>query len=83
MEKDEYYDYDDSVEEEINPVIDILALVSKVFIYIGIGIAVILLLYFLITLKIAKAFLYIIGLVIAYFFGYFFMFFLDKFISNN
>ena len=83
MEKDEYYDYDDSVEEENNPVIDVLALVSKVFIYIGIGIAVILLLYFLITLKIAKAFLYIIGLVIAYFFGYFFMFFLDKFISNN
>lgn len=83
MEKDEYYDYDDSVEEEINPIIDVLALVSKVFIYIGIGIAVILLLYFLITLKFAKAFLYIIGLVIAYFFGYFFMFFLDKFISNN
>ena len=90
-EYEEYPEYDDEdIEENYEDVgdadtvvVSTLAVISKWFIYIGVAIAAILLLYFVFTLKFSKIFLFILGLVIAYFFGYFFMFCLDTFISNN
>ena len=83
----EYEEYFvDSKEDEADvttTVVSTLASASKIFIYIGIGIAIILLIYFLVSLKFLNMFIYIIGLIVAYFFGYFFMFCLDTFISNN
>ena len=90
-EYEEYPEYDDEdIEENYEDVgdadtvvVSTLAVISKWFIYIGVAIAAILLLYFVFTLKFFNVFLFILGLVIAYFFGYFFMFCLDTFISNN
>ena len=70
-----------SVEEDENKVIAVLAFISTWFIRIGMVLAVIVLLYYLFTAKFLTAFLFIIGLVVAYFFGYFLMFLLDNFIS--
>ena len=85
-----YADYDEEevIEDEENAknttaVVSTLAIVSKGFIYIGVIITIILFLYFIFSLKFSSAVLFILGLVIAYFFGYFFMFCLDIFISNN
>ena len=76
MENEYEYDY-----EERYTLIYILTIISKWFIRIGMVIAVILLLYFIFTLKFFNALLFIIGLLIAYIFGYFFMFCLDKLLS--
>lgn len=79
------YDYEENYEEEKtqSDTIRILDLISTWFIRIGLGIGVILLLYFVFSGKFLEAILYIIGLVFCYFFGYFFMFCLDTFISKN
>ena len=85
----EKYD-DEFLEEEVDEnessefnMISFLSVASVWFIRFGMVVAVILLVYFIVVGKIATAFLYILGLVVAYFFGYGFMFFLDKFIENN
>lgn len=85
----EKYD-DEFLEEEVDEnessefnMISFLSVASVWFIRFGMVVAVILLVYFIVVGKIATAFLYILGLVVAYFFGYGFMFFLDKFIESN
>ena len=85
----EKYD-DEFLEEEVDEnessdfnMISFLSVASIWFIRFGMVVAVILLVYFIVVGKIVTALLYILGLVVAYFFGYGFMFFLDKFIENN
>ena len=78
--------YDDGyLEEELDEndnsdfnMISFLSIASVWFIRFGMVVAVILLVYFIVVGKIGTAFLYILGLVFAYFFGYGFMFFLDN-----
>jgi len=81
---DEYdEDYDDEEEEITNDsMILLLDFIATWFIRIGVVLAVIALIYYIAVGKIFTAFMYIIGLVVAYFFGYFFMFCLDKFLSE-
>ena len=85
----ENYD-DEFLEEELDEnensefnMISFLSIASVWFIRFGMVVAVILLIYFIVVGKIGTAFLYILGLVVAYFFGYGFMFCLDKFIESN
>ena len=85
----EKYD-DEFLEEEVDEnessefnMISFLSVASIWFIRFGMVVAVILLVYFIVVGKIATALLYILGLVVAYFFGYGFMFCLDKFIESN
>ncbi len=85
----EKYD-DEFLEEEVDEnessefnMISFLSVASIWFIRFGMVVAVILLVYFIVVGKIVTALLYILGLVVAYFFGYGFMFFLDKFIESN
>ena len=84
-----YEDYDSEkktkvvVKEESKTWVDILALISTWFIRIGVVLAVILFIYFIITLKIGKAFLFLIGLAVAFGFGYLFMYCLDWLTTNN
>ena len=76
-------DYDDEYEEEEkdSSIIPILGTIAKWFIRIGIVCAVIVCIYYLVKLQITSLLLYIIGLIIAYFFGYFIMFCIDKIAS--
>ena len=69
------------VDEDENPTISILSFIATWFIRIGIVIGVIVLLYFLFKGQIGKALLFILGLLVSYGFGYFFMFCLDKILS--
>ena len=85
----EKYD-DEFLEEEVDEnessefnMISFLSVASVWFIRFGMVVAVILLVYFIVVGKIVTALLYILGLVVAYFFGYGFMFCLDKFIESN
>ena len=61
----------------------ILSFVSKWFSIIGVIIAIILIAYFIVTGQFQNLILYILGLVAAFFFGWFFMYFLVKFTENN
>ena len=85
MKSYDLYDELEDIEEyeEESPVISLLSIFSKWFIRIGIIIAVVLFLYYIFTGKIASAFLFVLGLVAAFFFGYLFMFLLDKLVSSN
>lgn len=76
-------DYEDEYEEKDSSLIPFLATIAKWFIRIGIVCAVIVGIYYLVKLQIVNLLLFIIGLLIAYFFGYFFMFCLDKLTSNK
>ena len=76
-------DDDDEVEETSSGIIELLRIFSKWFIRIGMGIAVLLFLYFLFTFQFLSILLFAIGLVVSYFFGYFFMFCLDTFLAND
>ena len=77
-------DYEDDYEEEKDSsIIPILGTIVKWFIRLGIVFAVIVALYYLIKLQITSFLLFIVGLVIAYFFGYFVMFCIDKVASLN
>ena len=71
-------EYDDDTS-----IIPFLSIASKWFIRIGIVIGVILLVYFIVKTDFMAAFLFLIGMIIAYFFGYFFMFCLDKLTTMN
>ena len=81
---------DDFLDEEVDEnensefnIISFLLVASVWFIRFGIVVAVILLFYFIVVGKIATAFLYVLGLIVAYFFGYGFMFCLDNIIESN
>ena len=76
-------DYAEIEEANKEGMISILNFFSTWFIRIGIVLAVILFIYYIVTGNILSAFLYLVGLVVAFFFGYAFMFLLDKFISAN
>ena len=81
-----YQDIDEDEElEEVEETswIPVLSVISKWFIRIGIVIGIILLIYFIVVGKVFSAFIFVIGLIVAYFFGYFFMFCLDKLTSMN
>ena len=78
---DELEDIEDYEEQSL--VISLLSIFSKWFIRVGMVVAIILFLYYLFTGKIASAFLFVLGLVAAFFFGYIFMFLLDKLVSSN
>ncbi|MBQ6323859.1 MAG: hypothetical protein IJI22_03400 [Bacilli bacterium] len=86
---EEYEDYDDTTTKVVvkkkndKTWIDILAFISTWFIRIGMVIAIILFIYFIITLKIGKALLFLIGLAVAFGFGYLFMCCLDWLTTNN
>ena len=80
---DEYFDDDhnsSSVDEGFD-MIHFLDIFSTWFIRIGLAIGVILLIYYIVVGNIFSALLFILGMVVAYAFGYFFMFCLDKFMS--
>ena len=85
MKSYDLYDELEDIEdyEEQSPVISLLSIFSKWFIRVGMVVAIILFLYYLFTGKITSAFLFVLGLVAAFFFGYIFMFLLDKLVSSN
>ena len=56
-----------------------LSIFLVVFKWLGIAIAVVLIAYFITQGRIKSLLLYILGLVVAFFFGYFFMFLLNRF----
>ena len=80
---DEYEDDYEEEEKSENTTIWLLDLISTWFIRIGIVLAAIALIYFVVMGQFFSAFLYIIGLLVAYGFGYFFMFCLDRFLSTD
>ena len=71
------YEYEEEIEER-NDMIPLLNLIVTWFIRIGLVFAGIAFFYYVAMGEFFTAFLYIIGLILAYFFGYFFMFCLDK-----
>ncbi len=73
-----YQDIDDYEEEKDSSIIPILGTIAKWFIRIGMVCAVIVAIYYLVKLQIVNLLLFIIGLIIFYFFGYFVMFCIDK-----
>ena len=77
---DEYEDYE---EENDSLFIATLATISKWFIRVGIVIAIILFIYYIVTGKVTSGLLFLLGLIVAYFFGYGFMFLLDRLVSDN
>ncbi|MBR5370028.1 MAG: hypothetical protein IK137_01855 [Bacilli bacterium] len=76
-------DYEDEYEEKDSSVMPLLGTLVKWFIGIGVVCAVIVVIYYLVKLQITNLLLFMIGLIIAYFCGYFFMFCLDKLTSNK
>ena len=78
-----YQDIDDEEYEEESSIIPLLGTIAKWFIRIGIVCAVIVGLYYLLKLQIVNLLVYVVILIVAYFFGYFFMFCLDKIFDNK
>ena len=78
---EEYEDYYD--DESDSAFIGTLAFISKWFIRIGIVIAIIVFIYYIMVGKVSSALLFVLGLIVAYFFGYGFMFLLDKLVDSN
>ena len=82
-----YQDFDDEDYEEYednkSTTLSILGNIAKWFIRLGIVFAVIVGIYYLVKLQIVNLLLFIVGLIISYFFGYFFMFCLDKLNENK
>ena len=82
-DNDYYVEVEDNTEDDDDDYdtsgswISILEIISKWFIRIGLVIAAILLVLFLVTLKIKTLLLFLLGLVVAFLFGYFFMYCLD------
>jgi hypothetical protein len=76
-------EYEEEYDDEDVSIIPLLSTISKWFIRIGIVVAVILLLFFIVKTDFMSAFLFVIGMIVAYFFGYLFMFCLDKFVTMN
>jgi len=81
IEDESYEDLDDGMSK-IN-FISILSVFSVWFIRVGIILMIFLVIMFFVTGKVLNAFLYIGGLILAFFFGYFFMFCLDGCMSRR
>ena len=71
--------YNSSKKHEDNSLYKFLNIFLVVFKWLGIAIAVVLIAYFITQGKIKSLLLYILGLIISFFFGYFFMYILNKF----
>ena len=69
-----YYTYDSD-----NGIYKFLSMFLVIFKWIGVAIAIILIAYFITQGNMKSLLMYIIGLVFAFFFGYFFMFIFNKF----
>lgn len=85
-EEDNYDDDYEELEEKkfnLGSALSVIALISTWFIRIGVAMGICLLIAFFVMGKIATAFLYVIGLVVAFFFGYGFMFCLDHFMVKK
>ena len=90
VESDDDYDDNSEDEEETNPyytyddnsIYKFLSIFIIVFKWIGVAIAIILISYFITQGNMKSLLMYILGLVIAFFFGYFFMFILNKFTED-
>lgn len=91
VESNDYEDYDDEDDEEEtnsyytyddNSIYKFLSIFIVVFKWIGVAIAIILISYFITQGNMKSLLMYILGLVFAFFFGYFFMFILNKFTED-
>ena len=80
---DNYYYEDELDEEDKSVIIATISLVSTWFIRFGIVVTGILVLYFLFSAKFSTLLIYLISLVLAFFFGYAFMYLLEKFTEDN
>lgn len=86
MKDYDYYDdeYESNDEKEDNfDLASVLSFIATWFIRIGMVIAVILFAVFLFSGKVMTALFYIIGLIVAFFFGYAIMFLIDYFSFND
>lgn len=71
------------LSEAASTIVNSLMSFSNIFGIIGMVIAAILILFFIFTLQFDSLVLYLVVLIISFFFGYGFMYFLDYFTSNN
>lgn len=71
------------LSEAASTIVNSLMSFSNIFGIIGMVIAAILILFFIFTLQFDSLILYLVVLIISFFFGYGFMYFLDYFTSNN
>lgn len=69
--------------EAASTIVNSLMSFSNLFGIIGMVIAAILILFFIFTLQFDSLILYLVVLIVSFFFGYGFMYFLDLFTSNN
>lgn len=85
VESDDYINEDaETLDEDLGgDMIFIFSLISTWFGRVGIIIAILLILYFLFTAKFTTMILYVVGLIGAFFFGYLFMYLLERFTSSN
>lgn len=72
-------DKDYNKKREDSPLYKFLNIFLVVFKWLGIAIAVVLIAYFITQGKIKSLLLYILGLIVSFFFGYFFMYILNRF----
>lgn len=84
---DDSYEDDNNYEEvdskrEVNLII-VLGILSNWFIKLGIVLAICLLIMFFVTGKVMVAFIYVFGLIVAFSFGYVFMFCIDHFLTRS
>lgn len=79
-EESNYEEFDS--KSEVNLIV-ILEILSRWFIRLGIILAICLLIMFFITGKVMTAFLYVFGLIVAFSFGYVFMFCIDHLLSRS
>ena len=80
---DDTEEYEEFNEEDKSDIISTISLVSTWFIRFGIVVTGILVLYFLFSAKFSTLLIYLISLVLAFFFGYVFMYLLEKFTEDN
>lgn len=71
------------LSETASTIITTLSSFSNIFGIMGMVIAAVLILFFIFTLQFDSLVLYLVVLIISFFFGYGFMYFLDYFTSNN
>lgn len=85
VESDDYINEDaETLDEDLGgDMIFIFTLISTWFGRVGIIIAIMLILYFLFTAKFTTMVLYVVGLIGAFFFGYLFMYLLERFTNSN
>ena len=71
------------LSETASTIITTLSSFSNIFGIMGMVIAAVLILFFIFTLQFDSLVLYLVVLIVSFFFGYGFMYFLDLFTSNN